>query len=83
MDLNTTDQNNGLMIYESYITGPQGAKFILYPEKSGHTQEDIEKAKRWLRANQDVVKIDIDWVEAGSKKEKELYDTLDRQFSCR
>ena len=44
--------------YHEELTGPQGMRYHLFREKH-HTSEMVEKAKRWLRANLDVVKIYI------------------------
>jgi len=44
------------MFYHDYITGPQGARFNLLREEH-HTDEDVARAKRWLKNNMDVVKI--------------------------
>lgn len=81
MQLQSTPEESGLILYSFYITGPQGAKFELFPERNEHTHDDVENAKKWLRANHDVVKIEVEWVEPESEKEKELYDQLDKQWS--
>ena len=47
------------VLFSSYVTGPQGARFVLLVEK-GHTPQDIEKAKQYLRTNHDVVSIKIE-----------------------
>jgi len=46
------------MDYESYITGPQGAHYILYPNPS-HCKHCINYAKWWIRHNLDAVSIKI------------------------
>lgn len=43
-------------LYREDVTGPQGARYILFKEKH-HTKKDLEKAKRYLKQNFDVVKI--------------------------
>jgi hypothetical protein len=48
--------------YTYYLTGPQGARFELYPVKDDHTEEDVKLAKTWLYRNQDVVSIQVRWV---------------------
>ena len=55
--------------FDMNITGPQGARYTLYPEKGKHTEADVKKARGWLYHNQDVVSIQIRW--------KKLGDTLD------
>lgn len=46
------------MLFRSYVTGPQGARFELLKEIH-HTEDDIKKAKKYLRLNFDVVSIHI------------------------
>jgi len=46
------------MLFSSYITGPQGARFELFQEKQ-HGPEAIAKAKAYLKRNFDVVQIYI------------------------
>ncbi len=48
--------------YEWYLTGPQGARFILYPVIGKHTKEDVSQAIHWLKANQDVVSSQVRWI---------------------
>lgn len=48
--------------YDMCITGPQGARFTLYANKDYHTPEEIDLAKRQLYAEQDVVKIYVEWL---------------------
>lgn len=50
--------------YEFWITGPQGARFALYPVKDEHTEEDVLRAKRWLHNNQDVVSLQVRWIKS-------------------
>lgn len=54
----STGPNTHDLFYHEYITGPQGARYNLLREKH-HYDEDIEKAKRYLKENFDVVKIYI------------------------
>ena len=46
------------MLFSSYLTGPQGARFELFQEKQ-HGPEAIAKAKAYLKRNFDVVQIYI------------------------
>jgi len=48
---------NGIK-YNWYLTGPQGARYELHPEKH-HTKEDINIAKSYLNIEHDAVKIYI------------------------
>jgi len=50
--------------FESYITGPDGARFILYPVKGQHTTDDVKDAAAFLRRNRDVVHLSVEWKEA-------------------
>lgn len=52
--------DNGVK-YDSYVTGPQGARFELYPISGFHTKEDVEAAQAQLRREQDVVKTYVIW----------------------
>jgi hypothetical protein len=47
--------------FESYITGPDGARFILYPVKGDHTKDDVTEAAAYLRRNRDVVHLSVEW----------------------
>jgi hypothetical protein len=49
--------HNGIL-YTWELAGPQGASFILFPDEI-HTKEDIDRAKAWLRDNQDVVWLKV------------------------
>jgi len=51
--------------YESYITGPKGARFVLYPVKDKHTTEDVKRARQWLYREKDVVSLQIRWKREG------------------
>lgn len=44
--------------YNSWISGPDGAHFVIYKEPN-HTKEDLQRAKGWLRNNRDVLSIQI------------------------
>jgi hypothetical protein len=54
----STGPNDNDVLFRSWVDGPQGAKFELFRELH-HTNEDIEKAKAYLRRNFDVVSIHI------------------------
>lgn len=54
----STGYQDNDMLFRSYITGPQGARYELFRE-SQHTEEDIKRAKKYLRSNFDVVSIHI------------------------
>lgn len=54
--------------FEWYITGPNGARFVLYPEIGVHSTEDVNRAKNWIRRNRDVVSMQIQWKKAGDIK---------------
>lgn len=64
MELEKT--GNGIE-YDSYITGPQGARFILYPEKGLHNEDDVKRARSWLYHNHDVVSMQVRWKKLGDK----------------
>jgi hypothetical protein len=49
--------DNGVA-YTWWLSGSEGASFALFREPR-HTDEDIDRAKRWLRNNRDVVTIHI------------------------
>jgi predicted nucleic acid-binding Zn-ribbon protein len=51
-----------------FITGPNGARFVLYPEIGVHDTDDINRAKNWIRRNRDVVSMQIQWKEVGDTK---------------
>lgn len=54
----TTGPEHEDLFFNSYITGPQGARYELF-RQSHHTNEDVEKAKRYLKRNFDVVSIRV------------------------
>ena len=54
--MDTTGPNHEDMYFRSYATGPQGQRYELFREKH-HTDEDVERCKKYLRANLDVVSI--------------------------
>jgi hypothetical protein len=58
--------------FEWYLTGPQGARFVLFPETGFHTPEDVKRARSWLYRNHDVVSIQIRWKSAGDKTEQPM-----------
>lgn len=47
--------------YESYMTGPQGERIILYPVRCKHSALDVKKATDWAHAQLDVVKLEVQW----------------------
>jgi hypothetical protein len=53
-----TGPNEQDMLFRSYVTGPQGSRFELLQELH-HTNEDIKRAKQYLKTNFDVVSIDL------------------------
>jgi hypothetical protein len=63
-----------LMWYTWSLAGSQGASFTLFPEKDSHNDDDVKKAKQWLRNNRDVVTLNIEWLESGSQREIEVYN---------
>jgi hypothetical protein len=46
-----------ILFYQEELT-PQGGRFELFRE-SQHTDEDVNRAKSWLRHNHDVVGIKV------------------------
>lgn len=56
--LNVTGPEAEDMFYRSHITGPAGAHYELLKE-AHHTDEDIKRAKQYLRNNFDVVSIHL------------------------
>ena len=46
------------LFFNSHITGPQGARYELF-RQTHHTDADVEKAKRYLKRNFDVVSIRV------------------------
>lgn len=46
-----------ILFYQEELT-PQGGRFQLFRETQ-HTDEDVNKAKNWLRHNHDVVGIKV------------------------
>lgn len=54
----TTGEAHEDMFFNSYTTGPQGARYELFRQKH-HTNADVEKAKRYLKRNFDVVSISV------------------------
>lgn len=66
MDLEQTATDPPIA-YEWYLTGPQGARFILYPITGVHTNDDVKAANKWLRHNNDVVSLQTRWVKPEDK----------------
>lgn len=63
MSLEYTETENPVG-FESYITGPDGARFILHPVKGQHTKQDLESAVKFIRRNRDVVHLSVEWEKA-------------------
>jgi hemerythrin-like domain-containing protein len=63
MSLDYTETENPVG-FESDITGPQGARFVLHPVKGVHTKEDLESAVKYIRRNRDVVHLSVEWDKA-------------------
>jgi hypothetical protein len=59
---NSTGPDDRDFLFSEHVTGPQGVRYVLYRQKH-HTNEDVKRAKAYLRANFDVVKIYVekDW----------------------
>lgn len=51
--------------FEWYLAGPNGARFVLYPERGRHTEDNVSTAKRWLHAQRDVVSLQVRWKAPG------------------
>lgn len=60
-----------------HITGPNGARFVLYPETGVDTTEDVIRAKNWLRRNRDVMSIQVQWKKVGDTREPPMKLTDD------
>ncbi len=52
----STGPEDSDFLYSCYLDGPQGMRFELL-KQAHHTEEDVKKAKQWLRSNHDVVGI--------------------------
>lgn len=52
--------HNGIP-YEDFVTGPQGARFILHPVKDVHTEDQVVQAIRELKVARDVVGMKVAW----------------------
>jgi vacuolar-type H+-ATPase subunit I/STV1 len=48
------------------LAGPNGARFILYPVKGVHTDQDVKRATAFLYKNRDVVSLQVRWVKEPS-----------------
>lgn len=53
--------------FEWHLTGPKGARFVLYPIKDQHSEEDVKRARIFLYQNRDVVSMQVRWVVKGDK----------------
>lgn len=60
MELEKTEGNNPIE-FESWVSGPNGARFALYPKQGLHTDDDVKEAKRFLHHNRDVVGLQVRW----------------------
>lgn len=47
--------------FEREETSPDGARFILHPNATDHTDHDVIRAKRWLRDTHIVNSIQVRW----------------------
>lgn len=56
--------SNGIS-YEWGISGPKGARFILYPEKDKHTEDEVKSAIREIRGARDVASMQVRWRKLG------------------
>lgn len=54
----TLEECGKILFYRSYLTGPDGARYELFRE-TRQTDEDVKRAKAYLRRNFDVVSISI------------------------
>ena len=61
MELEKTEGINPIE-FESWLTGPTGARFALYPKAGFHTEEEVKVAKAYLFRNRDVVSLQVRWV---------------------
>lgn len=55
-----TEGNNPIE-FESWVSGPRGARFALYPKQGLHNDDDVKEAKRFLYHNRDVLGIQVRW----------------------
>jgi hypothetical protein len=62
--------------FETYITGPNGARFTLFPVKGQHTDTNVLNAKCWLRAQRDVLNIKVQWEETEKSKSEKIPDSV-------
>lgn len=51
--------------FERSETGPNGTRFILHPNAVDHTDQDVIRAKRWLKATRNVWSMEIRWALQG------------------
>lgn len=52
------DQTPNGIDYEWWATGPQGARFELFPRPE-HTEDDIQEARGYLMREHDVVSLKV------------------------
>lgn len=53
-----TGEKDSDMLYREDLAGPNGCAYVLLREKH-HTDEDVQRARQWLRYHHDVVSITI------------------------
>lgn len=56
--MDVTGPEHSDMFFRFYLTSADGMRYELFSEKH-HTANDIDRAKKYLRANFDVVSIEI------------------------
>lgn len=54
--------------YDWWLTGPDGARFELFPVRGVHTDQQVAQSKSWLRNEQDVVSIKVTWKDQPPKE---------------
>lgn len=59
--------------YNSWMTGPQGMRFKLFPVEGRHTAAQVQEAKATLRREQDVVSIGLSWITPKQWKDMKLF----------
>ncbi len=57
------DRTDNQIKYNYYFTGPQGARFILFPVIGRNKPSQILAAKEQLHRESDVVKIYTEWID--------------------
>lgn len=72
---------DNLVKYDVSITGPQGGRFTLFLTKDIHIPEDVNKAKKELRKEQDVVKFYTEWISFKEWCKLLLFINVDSQIN--